>query len=140
MAIKGIYIEPTNLSPEIKFAPEQNVFSIKGTSAPEDVRALYYPVIDWIKLFVDDIIDGGGKKFDDSNPLKFDADLHYFNSSSAKFIYDIFMELKRLSGSGIPVKVNWYYDIEDLDQKEAGEDIALLAEMDFNYIAIESEV
>lgn len=138
--MKGIYIEPTNLSPEINFAPEQNVFSIKGTSAPEDVRALYYPVIEWMKLFVDNTIDGGHKSFDESNPLRFGADLPYFNSSSAKFIYDIFMELKRLSDSGIPVKVDWYYDIEDLDQKEAGEDIALLAEMEFNYIPVESEV
>ena len=139
MANKGIYIAPTNLSPEVNFAPEHNILSIKGTSAPEDVRALYYPVIEWLRSFVSDIIDGGNKKFDENNPLRFEADLHYFNSSSAKFLYDIFMELKKLSHAGIPVKVSWYYDVEDLDQKEAGEDMALMAEMEFSYIPVESE-
>jgi len=139
MEIKEIYIAPTNLSPEIKFSPEQNIFLIKGNSAPEDVRSLYYPVIEWMKLFVDEIINADHKLFNDGNPLNLETDLHYFNSSSAKFIHDIFMELKRLTDSGIPVKVNWYYDVEDLDQKEAGEDIAFLAEMEFNYIPKESE-
>jgi hypothetical protein len=31
--------------------------------------------------------------------------------------------------------VEWYYDEEDLDQKEAGADIALLAGMEFIFIA-----
>ena len=30
------------------------------------------------------------------------------------------MELKRLPRSGIPVTVEWFYDEEDIDMKEAG--------------------
>jgi hypothetical protein len=134
MSLKNLYIEPTSLSPEIIFSPDKNQFILRGNSAPEDVRALYYPVIEWMKIFVDDVIEGEFKGFNAVNPVKLNVDLHYFNSSSAKFIYDIFMELKRLSDKSIPVIVDWYYDTEDLDQKEAGEDIALLAEMKFNYI------
>jgi len=132
--MKRLYIERTSNTPEINFSPEKNIFMLKGNSSPEDVRAMYYPVIEWIRIFVDDAIDGEFKNITPDNPLKMQADLNYFNSSSAKFFYDIFTEMKRLASNNIAVVVEWYYDTEDLDQKEAGADIALLVEMDFVFI------
>jgi hypothetical protein len=132
--MKHLYIEKTANTPEINFSPEKNIFILKGNSSPEDVRAMYYPVIEWIKIFVDDAIDGEFKNITPDNPLKMQADLNYFNSSSAKFFYDIFTELKRLSVNNIAVVVEWYYDQEDLDQKEAGSDFAHLVEMDFVFV------
>jgi len=129
--MQQLYIEQTSLTPEIHFSPDENIFLMRGNSAPEDVRALYYPVIKWIKTFIDDVLEGRYRKFSSEHPLKFQSDLEYFNSSSAKFLYDIFNELKRLTTANIPVVVEWVYDIEDTDQKEAGEDIALLVEMEF---------
>jgi hypothetical protein len=134
--MQKLYISPTPITPEIHFSPEENIFLIRGTSSPEDVRAMYYPVIEWIKIFTDDILEGKITNYSPENPLKFQADLAYFNSSSAKFFYDIFSELKRLSLSGIPVVVEWFYEEEDIDLKEAGFDIALLAGMEFTYIPI----
>jgi hypothetical protein len=133
--MQKLYIRPTNTTPEIQFSPEENIFLIRGTSSPEDVRALYYPIIEWIKSLIDGIIKGDINYFTPENPLKFQADLEYFNSSSAKFLYDIFSELKRLSSNGIIVVVEWYYDEEDIDLKEAGVDISLLADMEFTYIS-----
>lgn len=129
-----LYIEQTNTTPEIHFSPDENIFLIRGTSSPEDVRAMYYPVIEWIKIFIDDVIEGEYQLFTNENPLKFQTDLAYFNSSSAKFFYDIFTELKRLIKSNIPIIVEWFYDPEDIDQKEAGTDIASLADMEFTFV------
>jgi hypothetical protein len=135
MLMQKLYISRTPNSPEIHFSPEENIFLIRGTSSPEDVRAMYYPVIEWIKLFIDDVLEGELTIYSPENALKFQADLAYFNSSSAKFFYDIFLELKRLLPFGIPVIVEWFYDEEDIDLKEAGLDISLLAGMEFTYIA-----
>jgi len=132
--MQNLYIEPTQTTPEINFSPEENIFLIRGISSPEDVRALYYPVIEWIKIFIDDLLEGEYKHFNNKNPLKFRIDMSYFNSSSAKFFYDIFSELKRVTSSDIPVIVEWCYDEEDNDMKEAGADISQLAEMKFTYI------
>jgi hypothetical protein len=134
MSMKRLYIEPTSISPEIHFSPDENIFLIKGNSSPEDVRAMYYPVIEWIKVFIDDVIEGEYKIFTAENPLRFQTDLEYFNSSSAKFFYDIFTELNRLQGSNIPVVVEWFYDAEDIDSKEAGSDIASLVGMEFTFV------
>jgi hypothetical protein len=132
--MQKFYISPTPTTPEIHFSPEENIFLIRGTSSPEDVRAMYYPVIEWITNFADDILKGERNNYSPENPLKFQADLTYFNSSSAKFLYDIFSELKRLIPSGIPVVVEWFHDEEDIDMKEAGSNFALLAGMEFTYI------
>jgi hypothetical protein len=132
--MQKLYIKPTLSSPEINFSPEENIFLIRGTSSPEDVRAMYYPVIEWIRIFIDDVLEGEFKIFSAENPIKLQVDLDYFNSSSAKFLYDIFSELKKLHPANIPAVVYWYHDEEDIDQKEAGTDISLLAEMEFKFV------
>jgi len=129
-----LLISPTPVTPEIHFAPEENIFRISGTSSPEDVRAMYYPVLEWVKQFIDEIIEGGNSVYSEESPLIMKVDLYYFNSSSAKFYYDIFLELKRLSSSGVSVVIEWFYDEEDTDMQEAGSDIALLVDMEFTYM------
>jgi hypothetical protein len=132
--MRNLHIKQTLNTPEIKFSPDENFFLIQGTSSPEDVRALYYPVIEWIRIFVDDILNGEYKIYNGKSPIDFQIDLTYFNSSSAKFFFDILMELKRIPHETCPVVVKWYYDVEDIDMKDAGNDIAMLVEMEFNYI------
>jgi hypothetical protein len=132
--MQKLYIKPTNTTPEVNFLTVQNILLLRGVSSPEDVRAMYYPVIEWIVDFVNEILEGKDKIYTSDNPLKFKVDLIYLNSSSAKFLYDIFVELKKLIQRGIPVIVEWYYDEEDIDLKEGGMDIALLAGMDFTFI------
>ena len=135
MPIEKLYIRPTNITPEVNLSPQENVFIIRGISSPEDVRSLYYPVIEWVKEYVTNLLEIKDVSFTKDSPLRFKTDLMYFNSSSAKFLYDIFLELKRLVPSGIPFIIEWYYDEEDLDLKEAGADIAMLVGMEFTYIA-----
>ncbi|HEY5469671.1 MAG TPA: DUF1987 domain-containing protein [Bacteroidales bacterium] len=132
--MKKLYISPTKTTPEILLSPEENIFFIRGISSPEDVRAMYYPVIDWIKIFVDDILEDGKSSYSPDSPLKFQVDLSYFNSSSAKFLFDIFSDLKRLIPSGIHVIVEWFYAEGDSDLKDAGKEIALLAGLELTYI------
>lgn len=136
--MKGLYIEATKLTPEIRLSPDDNLFTIHGHSSPEDVRSLYYPVIEWLEIFINDILEGE-YTYSKDNPLKFEFYLPYFNSSSAKFIYDMITELKKLEEKGIPVRIDWFYDIDDPEQKEAGEELSELAGISFNYFAVKHE-
>ena len=135
--MQELHISPTSTSPEVHFSPEENIFLIRGISTPEDVRALYYPVIEWIKNYINELLIAKQKNKNAKGeaPLKFKIDLEYFNSSSAKFLYDIFMELQRLIPADVPFLVEWVYEKEDLDLKEAGSDIASLAGMEFIFVA-----
>ena len=132
--MEKLYIRPTSTTPEVHFSTQDNIFLIRGISSPEDVRAMYYPVIEWIKEYINELLEAKIRNYTPESPLKFTTELVYFNSSSAKFLYDIFLEIKRLTPAGIPYIVEWVYEEEDLDLKEAGADIALLVDMDFSYI------
>lgn len=132
--MEKLFISPTPTTPEIHFSVEDNIFRMSGTSRPEDARAMYYPVIDWIKELTNNILNGKIDFFSVQNPLRFQVDLLYFNSSSAKFLYDIFIEIKRIPSSGIPVSVEWHHEKEDTDMLDAGNDIALLVDMEFTYV------
>lgn len=132
--MEKLYIPSTSTTPEVHFSPQDNIFFIRGISSPEDVRAMYYPVIEWIKGYINELLELKERNHTQEDPLKFITELAYFNSSSAKFLYDIFMEIKRLTPAGIPYIVEWVYEEEDIDLKEAGTDIALLVDMDFSYI------
>jgi hypothetical protein len=137
--MEKLFISPTQTTPEVRFSVEDSIFRMSGTSRPEDVRAMYYPVIEWIKLLTDNILNGTINKFSAENPLKLQVDLLYFNSSSAKFLYDILSEFKRITTSGIPVIVEWFYEKDDADMLEAGNDISILVEMKFTYVPKDEE-
>jgi hypothetical protein len=136
--MQKFYIGPTSTTPEIHFSPQDNIFLIRGISSPEDVRAIYYPVIEWIKNYIKELSEAKNIIYTSGSPLRLKTELMYFNSSSAKFLYDIFLEMKRLVPAGIPYVVEWIYDEEDIDLKEAGADIALLVEMEFSYVSKKS--
>jgi len=137
--MENLFIPSTPTTPEIRFSLEENIFSVSGKSMPEDVRELYSPAIDWIKQLADNLIDGKTKKFSAENPFRFQFDLKYFNSSSAKFLYDILIEVKRLHLSSIPVIVEWHYEVDDQDLLEAGNDLSILVKMEFTYMPEKSE-
>lgn len=130
----SFYIAPTDFSPEINFSPASNSFVIKGNSRPEDVRELFDPALEWLSDFLESLKEDSSHSYTENNPFIFQFDLDYFNSSSAKFFYDFLKMIKRFRSSGIPVSIAWSYEEEDIDMKEAGEDLAFLAEMEFVYI------
>ena len=127
-------IEPTHVTPGIILSPDERIFSIEGMSAPEDVRALYYPVIEWMEKFNQELQQGNYQIYNEINPLTLRIDLNYFNSASAKFLFDILLELKKIKESGIPVITEWHYEEDDMDMREAGEDISELVEMELKFI------
>jgi len=129
--MKTLSLSATHNTPEIYFSTDENRFMISGKSAPEDVRGLYYPVVEWISSFVEEI--KADNPFSRNNPLIFRLDLDYFNSSSAKFLFDIFTTLKGLKLNGTPVIIEWHHDSEDTDLREAGEDMAMLSGLEFMF-------
>ena len=61
--------------------------------------------------------------------------LEYFNTSSSKCILDVFKKLETLSGTEVSVK--WYYEEDDEDMLEAGEDYEAIIDLPFEMIEVE---
>jgi tagatose-1,6-bisphosphate aldolase len=64
--------------------------------------------------------------------------LEYFNTSSSKCLLDILKKLQIVSqNGGSKVKVVWYYEEDDEDMLEAGEDYQAIIRIPFEMTKIE---
>ena len=57
--------------------------------------------------------------------------LEYFNTSSSKCILDVFKKLEAIHKSKHEVIINWYYEEDDEDMLEAGEDYESIIRVPF---------
>jgi hypothetical protein len=62
--------------------------------------------------------------------------LEYFNTSSSKCILDVFKKLEAIHKAKNEVVINWYYEEDDEDMLEAGEDYESIIRVPFKMIEI----
>jgi hypothetical protein len=91
-------------------------------------------VINWLIEFEKEVLNRNAIKFDEKHPLNFNFKMNYFNSSSAKFLYDVMSELVRFHEKGHIIRILWYFDEDDEDMKYAGEEMSELLEVPFQFI------
>jgi hypothetical protein len=127
--MKPLKIESTKFTPKIHFDPENNIFLISGFSLPENVSEFYSPVLKWLDQFVNEV----DKKKIDS--VKFTFRLVYYNSGSFKVIINILLKLVNISKKSVHVNIDWYYDEDDNQLKDIGEELSDLVGLPFNYIS-----
>ena len=124
--MEPIIIEGTPKTPTIKFDSAQGVFEIKGRSIPENSVEFYKPLVEWLDSYKE-------------TPLPktvVNIRLEYFNTSSSKCILDVFKKLETIHKAKNEVEVNWYYEEDDEDMLEAGEDYESIIRVPFKMIEI----
>ena len=125
--METIIREETLKTPYIKFDGEKGLIEIKGRSIPENSIEFYKPLIDWLEKFA-------GQS---SGKTSVNVKLEYFNTSSSKCILDIFRKLELIHKKGDEVEINWYYEEDDEDMFEAGEDYQSIINIPFKMIEME---
>ncbi len=123
--MKQLFIPGGDITPEILFNPDSWQLAIRGRSAPENAREIYLPAVEWLNSLLNKVLSG--HNIPDQISPTLTVSLDYFNSTSAKFIYDIFMLLGKLQKHIKEVSVIWVFDPDDIDMKEAGEELASMA-------------
>jgi len=124
------YKKETKTTPEIRINSLEHCFSIEGISRPENVRTFYGETLTALQQALTEHADAAA-------PFLLSFKMDYFNSSSAKFIADIMMVAKEAGENGVSCKIRWYYNQEDEDMLEVGEDFSEMAGIEFQYIMIQ---
>jgi len=132
--MEPLVIEATDKTPGIILDPYNDNYEISGISRPENVHEFYCPVINWLNEFEKEVLDKKIIKFDKKHPLNFNFKMNYFNSSSAKFLYDVMSELVKFHKKNHVIRILWYFEKEDEDMKYAGEEMSELLEIPFQFI------
>ncbi|MDX2432228.1 MAG: DUF1987 domain-containing protein [Bacteroides sp.] len=130
--MEKLTLAPTLNTPGVNLDPVGNKFELKGESRPENVRNFYLPILDWLEKFAGELPASDG-----STPLNFSFNFEYFNSTSAKYILDIFKILNSINSSGKAVNVSWHYEEDDEDMYEVGMEMSRMAGIDFEYVKVD---
>jgi hypothetical protein len=128
--MEKLIIEPTFNSPSVILDPGSNKFEFSGESRPENVRKFYLPILEWLEKFADEQ-KGSSSRL---SSLLVQFDFEYFNSTSAKYILDIFKALNVLNDIGIEIQVRWLYEEDDEDMLEVGQEMSRMSKLEFEYV------
>lgn len=130
--MEALTIESTEFTPRVSFDPATRVIQFEGVSRPENVSAFYNEVIDWMTGYESELYKNkvlGGKKFDIKVVFKFS----YFNSASAKMIYNLLESLVRIKNMGYNINIDWYYEEGDDQMHDDGEELSEAIDIPFNF-------
>lgn len=125
--MENLHLEASAKTPEVIFDSASGSLMLKGRSIPENSIEFYKPLNDWIDSYSSSPKD----------KTTIDVKLEYFNTSSSKCILDLFKKLEKLNSGNTDVAVNWYFEEDDEDMEEAGEDYQAIIKLPFNMIEVE---
>lgn len=121
--MNDLLIQETNKTPLVEFRTNGS-FKIEGNSFLENAEEFYEPIIIWLENYL----------LNPAEKIVLDIKFNYYNTSSQLWIYRILEIMADLIKIGKEVKINWYYDEEEL--QEAGLDLANLLNIPMNFIRI----
>ena len=102
--------EQTQRTPFVEISSKACI--IRGECYPENISEWSEPVLEALEVAM---------KLENAS-FEVQIELYYFNSSSAKFLFDFFEYLEVTAEAGRDIAVRWLYRAEDDTMLEAGED------------------
>ena len=124
--MESISRKGTPKTPSVEFDSVQGLLEIKGRSNPENTIEFYRPLVQWVDEYV-------------QNPVEkttVNVHLEHFNTSSSKSILEVFRALKPIKERDKDVVVNWFYEGDDEDIQEAGENYEAITGLPFRMVEI----
>ncbi|MBL4655056.1 MAG: DUF1987 domain-containing protein [Bacteroidia bacterium] len=116
-------IPGTDSTLNVVFYAEDNILEISGSSLPLDAKEFYQPIIHWINQYANAYLKN----------IKVVFQLNYFNTASARYLLDIMVGVDGFITDGKNAKILWYYDKDDFEMLESGEEFAELVAVPFEY-------
>lgn len=116
-----LIIESSPKTPKVVFNAEIGELLLEGRSIPENSLAFYIPLMEWLEAYSHVI----------KTEITVQVKLEYFNTSSSKCILDFFRKLEAISNRGNKISINWYFEEDDEDMMEAGEDYNAIVGLPF---------
>ena len=125
--MEKLVIEGSAKTPSINFDGNTGVLELRGRAIPENSIEFFKPLNDWLDQYATSPKD----------KTTVDVKLEYFNTSASKCILDFFKKLEKVYGGVTEVHVNWYFETDDEDMEEAGEDYDAILGLPFSIIEVD---
>lgn len=134
--MENLHLEPTQNTPLINCDTKTNTISIEGESRPENVRAFYANLFEWIDNY-EKLLYYAVSLSTNEKKIQLNFKLEYFNSSSLKIFMEIIDKLQKTEkGSDkIKLEINWYYAEDDEDILDSGKEFEKMTGAKMNFIS-----
>ncbi|MDI9339413.1 MAG: DUF1987 domain-containing protein [Sediminibacterium sp.] len=109
----------TNQLPQVDFDLANGVLEIRGKIVPENPSDFFKELDSWVHEYIART----------NSSVVVNLHLDYFNTVSSKMLSKFLQKMLPTNP-----RLNWYYDSEDLEIKEAGEDYAAILNYPINVI------
>ncbi len=124
--MNNFYIPGLEYIPEVNLNAETGVLSFFGESYHEYTLEFFEPIFEWLKQYTEE----GGKS------IELNFRMTYFNTSSSRRFLEIMNLLYNYQNNKKgTVVINWYYQNEDVDMLESGEEYKDDVKLPFNLIS-----
>ena len=122
--MEELAIMGTPKTPAVRSDSNQGLLEITGRSNPENTIEVFKPIVNWVEEYV----------LNPGDNTTINIQLEHFNTSSSKSLIGILKRLEALKKEGRSIVINWYYDADDEDILEAGENFESVIEIPFKMI------
>ena len=123
--MEDIFIKESPTTPEVNFNFQEGELEVKGVSIPEDTEEFYNPLIEALEEFINTEMP---------EKIVMTFKLIYVNTSTSAVLGKMIKILEPLEGEERDVQVHWYYEVEDEDMKDLGEDFNSFSKLSFELI------
>ncbi|NJL12247.1 MAG: DUF1987 domain-containing protein [Microscillaceae bacterium] len=126
--MEDIFIKEAPTTPEVKFFFQKGHLEIKGVSIPEDTEEFYLPILEALEEYL---------KMYSPKEITVVFKLIYVNTSTSAVLGKIIKMLEPIEGEERIVNIHWYYEMEDEDMKDLGEDFNSFSKLNFEMFPCE---
>ena len=121
----NLLIEPSPLTPFVRFDTQTGILELKGRSSPDNAVLFYEQIVNLLERYF---------SLEKTGNITINVGLEYFNTSSLKCIFQILRKMKEgAERTARTLEINWFYEEDDEDMLETGEDISSLLDIEFNF-------
>ena len=101
--MEPLHIPATETTPAAHLDAQQGTVVIEGVSDEQDALGFYFPLIQWLDSY----------QHNPADQTTLTIRLKYFNTASAKALYEVVKRIAQLQKEGHSAAVEWYYDQND---------------------------
>lgn len=123
----ALVVEASAKTPTVNLDCSTGILLFRGRSIPENSIDFFQPIYNWVDQYCEQ----------PKQKTILQIRLEYFNTSSSKCILDLLRKFEQLHKEKSKVTVEWFYETDDEDMEEAGEDYQAIVELPFCMIEVE---
>ena len=137
--METLIIESTPLTPCVTFDPKEGKFELLGYSRPEDCKNFFSPLIKYISDYQKTIENRQIVEGIKSDNISFIFKFTYINSASTKLLCEFLFQVIKFKNIGVSFTIEWFYEENDDDMRELGEDISDIIDYPFYFYSYTPE-